>query len=82
MCFGMDFLFHFLITLVIVCVVVGVLMIVIPWALSFMGLGVSERAMQIIRIIVGGIILIFLIYVLWTAWDCFAGGGGMLLPRR
>ncbi len=82
MCFGMDWLFHFLILLVIVCVVVGVLMIVIPWALSFMGLGVSAPAMQVIRIIVGGIILIFLIYLLWQAWDCFAGGGVSLMPRR
>ncbi len=81
-CFGMDWLFHFLILLVVVCVVVGVLMVVVPWALSFMGLGVSGPVMQIIRIIVAGIVLIFIIYTLWMLWDCFAGGGGVGLPPR
>jgi hypothetical protein len=82
MCFGTDWLFHFLILLVVVCVVVGVLMVLVPWALGFMGLGVSTQVMQIIRIIVGGIILIFVIYILWALWDCFTSSQVTLLPRR
>jgi hypothetical protein len=81
-CFGMDWLFHFLILLVVICVAVGVLLIVIPWALSFLGVGVSEPAMRIIRLIITGIVLIFIIYMLWALWDCFAGSSSLLLPRR
>jgi len=83
-CLGMDWLFHFLILLVVICVVVGVLLIVIPWALSFLGVGISEPAMRIIRLITAGIVLIFIIYMLWALWVCFAAASGslLLLPRR
>ena len=81
MCFGMDWLFHFLIMLVVICVVVGVLLIVIPWALEFLGVGVSARVMQIIRLLIGGMVLIFVIVMLWTMLDCF-GGSLSLAPRR
>jgi hypothetical protein len=74
MCFGMDWLFHFLIMLVVVCVVVGVLMVLVPYILSLAGIGVGEPVMRIIRLIAIGIALIFLIYLLWSAWDCFAPG--------
>jgi hypothetical protein len=81
MCFGMDWLFHFLIMLVVVCIVVGVLMVLVPYILSLAGLGVGEPVMRIIRLIAIGIALIFLIYLLWSAWDCFAPAGGSLLHR-
>ena len=82
MCFGMDWLFHFLIMLVVLCAVVGILLIVVPWALSLLGVGVGAPVMQIVRIIVAAIVIIFVIYLLWAAWDCFGGGGMSLMPRR
>ena len=83
MCFGMDWLFHLLILLVFLCGFVAIMLILIPWALSYLGVAVGDPVMRILRIIVGMMILIFIIYLLWTAWDCFAGAGGslMLSPR-
>jgi hypothetical protein len=79
MCFGMDWLFHFLIMLIVVCVVIGVLVALVPYILSLAGLGIGEPVMRIVRLIAIGIALIFLVYLVWNLWDCFAVGG---MPLR
>jgi hypothetical protein len=74
MCFGMDWLFHFLIMLVVVCVVIGILVALVPYILSLAGIGIGEPVMRVLRLVALAIVLIFLIVLSWDAYDCFAAG--------
>jgi hypothetical protein len=78
MCFGMDWLFHLLIMLIVVCVVVGVLVALIPYILALAGLGVGEPVMRVLKLIAVGIVLIFVVVLAWDAYDCFARGASLI----
>lgn len=81
-CFSFGWLEDVLIWLVIICAVVMVLRIVIPWALGALGIGIDARATMVINIILGAIILIYVIVILFDLAGCLIGSGGMHLPRR
>jgi len=81
MCFSATAVESFLIWLVIVCAIVGILKILLPWILELGGIAVSPRIVQIINILVIAVVIIFVIIIVFTLFKCL-GGAGLLLPGR
>ncbi len=75
MCFSLAAIENFLIWLVVVCVIVGVLKILVPWILSLAGFGVDSTVSRIINIIVLGIVIVGVIIVVFWLLECLLGGG-------
>jgi hypothetical protein len=86
MCFSMAWFQQLLIYLVIVCAIVGIFKILIPFALSKLGATLGEGAnvvLAVLRIIVWAIVVIFVIYICFALISCLLsyGGGMPLFPR-
>jgi hypothetical protein len=85
MCFTLDWFMHLLIWLVIVCAVIAILRIFVPWVLAKLSPGpqvADAIAMvgRIINIVIWAVIIIFAIYVVFALMSM--GGGFSLLPHR
>lgn len=82
-CFSLGWLEQLLIWLVIVCAVIGILKLIVPFVLAQLGAG-GGVIMQAINIVMWAVIAIFTIYVCFALISCLLGsGGGMsLLPHR
>jgi hypothetical protein len=76
MCFSAAGIENFLIWLVIVCAIIGILKILVPWILSLAGIGITAQIAQIINIIVIAVVIIAVIVVAFALIECVAGGGG------
>jgi hypothetical protein len=75
MCFSLAWLFSLLVWVVIVATVVAILWILIPWLLSALG-GTDPtggRVTQILRLIIGAIVLIAIIWFVYDLIMCFGG---------
>ena len=75
MCFSLGMIEYALIWLVIVCAVVAVLRIFVPWILGVFGVVVDGRVMQILNIIIAAIVLIYFIILVFDLLSCLVGGG-------
>ena len=90
MCFSMAWLMNLLIWLVIVGAIIAILQIIVPWVLSKLGAsGVFGEAIGIItaviKIIIWAIVIIFVIYIVFSLIACllgYSGGGLSLFPHR
>jgi hypothetical protein len=71
-CFTLEWIKTLLINIVILGAVIAVLRLLIPWALSFVGIA-SEPLMQIINIILIAIIVIFIIVIVFQLLGCLGG---------
>lgn len=74
MCFSLAWFFSFLVWLVIVGAVCAVLAVLVPWALSWWPAINVAPVMQIIRIIIGAIILIAVIWFIYDLITCVGIG--------
>lgn len=82
MCFSIAGIANFLIWLVVLCAVIGILKILVPWILSLAGVGVSPPIAQIINILIIAIVIIAVIVVALAIIECAVGGGfGLRLLR-
>lgn len=81
MCFGLDWLESILIDLVWLAVVVGVLTILVPWVFGMVGWPLGPL-MQIVKLIVAGIVAVFVIVVVFEMLSCLGGGHFALFPRH
>jgi hypothetical protein len=87
-CFTLDWLMHLLILGVIICGIIAILKIVIPYALSKMGATIGEGmgvVIQALRIFLWCVIAIIVIYFCFMLISCLwsmGGGFGTLLPHR
>lgn len=82
MCFSMAWLQQILIYIVIVCAVVAILKLLIPFVLAQIGAagGIIASA---INIVLWAFICIFVIYICFALISCLTGGSGLsLLPHR
>ncbi len=79
-CFSLGWLEQLLIWLVIVCAVIGILKLIVPFVLAQLGTG-GDIIMKAINIVMWAIICIFVIYVCFALISCLTGGG-LLLPHR
>jgi hypothetical protein len=75
MCFSAAGIENFLIWLVVVCVVIGILKILVPWILSLAGVAISGPIAQIINILIIAIVIIAVIIVAFALIECVSGGG-------
>lgn len=80
-CFSLLWLEQILIWFVVVCAVVGILKLLVPFILAQLGAG-GDIIMKAINIVMWAIICIFVIYVCFALIECLIGGGGLMLPRR
>lgn len=81
MCFSIGWLQSLLVWLVIVCAVIGILKLIIPYVLAQLGAG-GGIIMQAINIVMWAVICIFVIYVCFALIGCLMGGGFSLMPHR
>jgi len=72
MCFGFGWIEHFLIWLVVVGAVVAILKILVPLALSQLGVA-GDVVLRIISIIVWAIVVIAIIYLAFGLITCLPG---------
>lgn len=82
MCFSMVWLQQLLIWVVIVCAIIGILKLLIPYVLAQLGGGGGIIAAAI-NIVLWAVIAIFVIYICFALISCLGGMGNMsLLPHR
>lgn len=79
MCFSMQWIEQLLVWLVIVCAVVGILRLLLPFILNQLGVG-GGIIMNAINIVIWAVIAIFVIYFCFSLLGCL--GGGMLSLRH
>lgn len=79
MCFSIGWLEQLLVWLIIVCAVVAVLRLIVPWVAAQLGVPVIA---QVLNIILWAIICIFVIYFCFALLACVGGGGMPLFPHR
>lgn len=89
MCFSLEWLKAILVYLVVICAIIAILKIIVPWVLgklaSFPALTEAIGIItQIIWIIIYAVIVIFVIYVAFDLIQCLLSyaGGFPSLPRR
>ena len=82
MCFSLAWLESLLIYIVIVCAVVGIIRLLVPYVLSQLGAG-GNIIMAALNIIMWAIICIFVIYICFALISCLGGFVNLsLMPRR
>ena len=77
MCFSLSWLEALLIWIVVVCAIVGILKLLLPFILTQLGVG-GGIIVAAINIVIWAVIAIFVIYVLFDLVSCL---GGAHLPR-
>ncbi len=73
MCFSLLWLFQLLVWLVVIGALVAVIRLVLPWALSFFG-EVSGLVVGVLKIIIGAVILIAVIWLIYDVITCVGFG--------
>ena len=74
MCLNLGFLENLLVWLVVLCAVIALLKLVIPWALSFLGAGgAGDVIVRAINIIVFAIVAIAVIVFVFALIGCLVG---------
>lgn len=79
MCFSIGWLEQLLVWLIIVCAVVAVLRLIVPWVAAQLGVPVIA---QVLNIILWAVICIFVIYFVFALLACVGGGGMPLFPHH
>ena len=81
-CFTLQWLESFLIYCVIIGAVIAIIRLVVPWVMAQVGIPLLA---QIINIILWAVVVIFVIYIIFSLLSCLIGmgGGGLsLLPSH
>jgi hypothetical protein len=73
MCFSLQWLGSVLVWLVVICAVVAIIQVLVPWVLSIAGWSPSAPVLQILRIIVGAVIIIVVIWFVIDLISCIGG---------
>lgn len=89
MCFSLDWLMHIIILGIIVCAIIAILRVVVPFVLSQMGATIGAGANVVItcfKIALWAVIAIIVVVICFQIIAClwsFSGTGGFsLIPRR
>jgi hypothetical protein len=69
MCFSAAFIIGLLIQLVIICVVVGIVRIVLPIVLGWLGIA-GDVVMRVLNLILAAVVIIWLLYLLIDVLRC------------
>ena len=77
-CFTLGWLEQFLVWCVIVGAIIAIIRLVVPWAVSQLGIPIVG---QVINIVLWAIVCIYIIYIVFALLSCLIGMGGVsLLP--
>jgi hypothetical protein len=79
-CFTLEFVEQLLVWLVIVCAIIAILRLFLPWIAAQLG-AVGGMVLAIINIVLWAIVCIYVIYFVFMLIGCLAGSGGFLLPH-
>jgi hypothetical protein len=77
MCFSLGWLEQFLVWVVIVCAIVAIIQLLLPYVLTFAG-AAGAIIVAVLRIVLWAAVAIFLIYLCFDLISCL---GGLHLPR-
>lgn len=69
-CFTLGWLVSVLVWLVVVCAVVAIARLLLPYVLGWLGVA-GDLVMRIINIILAAIVIIFVIYLVYDLVMCF-----------
>jgi len=78
MCFSLAWIEQLLVWLVIVCAIIAILRLLLPWVAAQIG-GIIPA---VINIVLWAVIAIFVIYFCFALMSCLAGPGLPLFPHR
>lgn len=78
MCFTAGFLFSLIIQLIVICGIISIFAVLLPWAVSLMG-AASGVVIQVIKIILGVILAIAVVYLIWDLWVCLFANGRLVI---
>ena len=77
-CFSLELLETLLVDLVIICAIVAIIKLFIPWVT-----GQFPIVGQVLTIVLYAVVAIFAIYIIFGLLECLMGGGGLhLIPHR
>lgn len=79
MCFTLGWIEQLLVWLVIVCAVIAILRLLLPWVAAQLGIPILA---QVIQIVLWAVIVIFVIYFCFALLSCLGGGGLPLFPHH
>jgi hypothetical protein len=78
-CFSLPWLEQLLVWLVIVCAIVAIIRLLVPWITGMIGLPIVG---QVINIILWAFLAIICIYIIFGLLGCLVGmAGGLHFPR-
>lgn len=82
-CFDLGWFENILIWLIIICSVIAILKILVPWVLSIAGITLPPPLLAIINIVVWAVVAIAVVIFVFTLISCLMHMGGhlSLLPR-
>lgn len=81
MCFSLGWIEQLLVWLVVICAVVAIIKLLVPFVLSQLGAAGGVIA-QIINIALWAFVCILVIYFAFAVISCLMGGGFPLMPRH
>jgi branched-subunit amino acid transport protein AzlD len=81
MCFSLGWIESLLIWLVVVCAVVAVIKLLLPYAFAQLG-NPGALVVQVLNIVMWAVVLIFVIYIAFDLLACLVGFPRMLAPAR
>jgi hypothetical protein len=76
-CFSLAWIEQLLVWLIIVCAVVAILRLIIPWVAGFLGVPVIT---QVLEIVLWAFIAILAVWIVFALLGCLTGGSFGLLP--
>jgi hypothetical protein len=82
MCWSLSFLEDLIIRIIILCAIIAIIKILVPWILSLIG-GISAPIVQILYIILWAIVAIWCVIICFELFECLVGAGGFsIMPHR
>lgn len=69
MCFSIAWVIALLIQIIIICVVVGIVRIVLPVVLGWLGVG-GDVVMRVLNLVLAAVVIIWLLYLLLDLLRC------------
>ena len=78
-CFSLAWIEQLLVWLVIVCAIIAILRLLLPWVAAQLGIPIIA---QVINIILWAVVVCFVIYFCFALLECLGGSGIGLFPRH
>ena len=74
MCFSLLWIFTLIAQIICICAVIAIAKLLIPWLLALIGISLGPLP-QIINIIIGVIVALWVLWLIYDLIVCFMGAG-------